>query len=66
MDGKRNIDVLRSKYRAGWDAHQALSHRNTLLVRTGRQPSDEQLIDEQRAAEAVGLARDELLAALSG
>ena len=65
MNDKRNVNALRRKYRNEWDAHQLLAHRNALFVRTGRQPSNEQLIDEQRAAEAVVRARDELMAAIS-
>ena len=65
MNDKRNVNALRRKYRNEWDAHQLLAHRNALFVRTGRQPSNEQLIDEQRAAEAVIRARDELMAAIS-
>jgi hypothetical protein len=65
MNEKRNINALRRKYRNEWDAHQLLAHRNALFVRTGRQPSNEQLIDEQRAAEAVQRACNELKAALA-
>jgi len=65
VNDKRNVNALRRKYRNEWDAHQLLAHRNALFVRTGRQPSNEQLIDEQRAAEAVVRARDELMAAIS-
>ena len=65
MNDKRNVNALRRKYRNEWDAHQLLAHRNALFVRTGRQPSNEQLIDEQRAAEAVIRARDELMAAIA-
>jgi hypothetical protein len=65
VNDKRNVNALRRKYRNEWDAHQLLAHRNALFVRTGRQPSNEQLIDEQRAAEAVIRARDELMAAIS-
>lgn len=56
----KQYEALRRKYRFEWDAHQVIAHRNALLVRTGRQPSNEQLIDEQRAAAAVALIRDEL------
>jgi hypothetical protein len=65
VSDKRNVNALRRKYRNEWDAHQLLAHRNALYVRTGRQPSNEQLIDEQRAAEAVVRARDELMAAIA-
>ena len=58
--------MLRAKYRSLWDAHQILADQNARLVHSGQQPSNEQLINEQRAAEAVQLARDELLATMSG
>ena len=62
MNDKQNLAALRRKYRDRWDSHQILAHRNAVLVRTGRQPSNEQLIEEQRAAAAVALLRDEVLA----
>jgi predicted metal-dependent hydrolase len=66
MSDARRIDMLRAKYRSLWDAHQILADRNARLANSGQQPSNEQLINEQRAAEAVQLARDELRAAISG
>ncbi len=65
MNDSRRVEKLRSQYRALWDAYQVIAHRNAELARTERQPSDEQLIAEQRAAEAVALVREELLAAIS-
>jgi hypothetical protein len=62
VNDKRSLAALQRKYRDRWDAHQLIAHRNTVLVRTGRQPSDEQLMEEQRAAAAVSLLRDEVLA----
>jgi hypothetical protein len=59
------VDRLKAKYRSLWDSYQVIAHRNVELVRTERQPSNEQLIAEQKAAESVALARDELLAAIS-
>ena len=58
--------MLRVKYRATWDAHQLIADHNARLVQAGKQPSNEQLINEQRAAEAVALARNDLVAAMSG
>jgi hypothetical protein len=63
-DDKR-FDMLRARYRARWDAHQVIADHNARLVKSGKHPSNEQLINEQRAAEAVQLAKDELLAALA-
>jgi hypothetical protein len=65
MNGTRRIDMLRSKYRSLWDTHQILADHNARQMQVGKQPSNEQLINEQRAAEAVQLARAELLAAIS-
>jgi hypothetical protein len=57
------LDALRRKYRNQWDAHQIIADHNARLVQAGKQPSNEQLINEQKAAEATALARNELLAA---
>ncbi len=65
MNDTRVFEMLRAKYRDLWDAHQLIADHNARLVKAGKQPSNEQLINEQRAAEAVGFARDELLAATS-
>jgi hypothetical protein len=62
---KRSLEKLRAQYRAKWDSHQLIADQNARLVQSGTQPSNERLIDEQRAAEAVQHARDELLAALA-
>jgi len=64
-DTKR-LETLRATYRNRWDAHQFIADHNARLVQSGQQPSNEQLINEQRAAEAAALARNELLAAMSG
>lgn len=58
-----SVEALRAKYRRLWDVHQVIADQNARLEQAGKQPSDEQLINEQRSAEAVRLARDELLAA---
>jgi hypothetical protein len=63
-DAKR-IEMLRAKYRNLWDTHQVIADHNARLAKSGNQPSNEQLINEQRAAEAVAFARDELLAAMA-
>jgi hypothetical protein len=57
--------LLRAKYRSQWDAHQIIADQNTRLVQVGKQPTEQQIMNERRAAEAVALARDELLAAIS-
>jgi hypothetical protein len=60
----RDAQKLRERYRSLWDAHQIIADHNARLVHAGKQPTNEQLINEQRAAEAVLLARNELLAAM--
>lgn len=65
MNDSRRVEMLRAKYRSEWDAHQIIADHNARLVQAGKQPSNEQLINEQRAAEAVQLARNELLATLA-
>lgn len=61
----RRIESLRAKYRSAWDAHQLIADHNARLVQSGTHPSNEQLINEQKAAEAVAFARSELLAAMA-
>ena len=63
MNDKR-LEPLRVKYRRVWDAHQLIADANARLVQAGKHPSNEQLINEQRAAEAVVLVRNELRAAI--
>jgi hypothetical protein len=65
MSESRPLDTLRAKYRSLWDAHQIIADQNSRLEQAGKQPTNEQLINEQRSAEAVRLARDELLAAIA-
>jgi hypothetical protein len=57
--------MLRAAYRGRWDAHQLIADHNSRLVQARKQPSNEQLINEQRAAEAVRIAREELRDAIS-
>ena len=65
MSNTGRFDVLRAKYRSLSDAHQLIASNNARLVQAGEQPTDEQLVHEQRVAEAVELVRQELLAAIS-
>lgn len=65
MNDSQLVQRLRAKYRSLWDAHQILADRNARLLYSDQQPSNEQLINEQRAADAVRFARDELLASMS-
>jgi hypothetical protein len=64
MNDTQRFATLRAKYRSLRDAHQIIADRNARLLQSGQRPTDEQLANEQRAAEAVLLARDELLAAM--
>jgi alpha-ketoglutarate-dependent taurine dioxygenase len=65
MSDTRRIDKLRATYRQRWDSHQLIADHNARLEQVGKQPSNEQLINEQTAAEALALARDELVAAMA-
>ena len=65
MTDARRFEKLRATYRSRWDAHQIIADHNARLVQAGKQPTNEQLINEQRAAEAVELARNDLLAAMT-
>ena len=60
-----DLKALRAKYRSRWDAHQIVADQNARMTQAGKQPSDEQLIREQISAEAVQLARRELMAAIA-
>jgi hypothetical protein len=59
-----DLEVLRRNYRDAWDAHQIIADHNARLVQAGKHPANEELKNEQRAAEAVSRARDELRAAV--
>jgi hypothetical protein len=63
MDTER-LEMLRAKYRRLWDEHQLIADHNARLVKAGKRVSKEQLIDEQRAAEAVRRTCSELLLAM--
>ena len=65
MTDASRLDELRATYRRMWDLHQFISDQNARLVKAGKRPSKEQLENEQQAAEAMRLARDELRAAMS-
>ena len=65
MKDSRRLETLRARYRSLWDAHQVIADHNARLVQSGTHPTNEQLINEQKAAEAVALARSELLAAIA-
>lgn len=65
MNETARLKKLRAEYRRCWDTHQIIADQNARLVQASKEPTNEQLINEQRAAEAVRFARDELLEALS-
>jgi hypothetical protein len=65
MSDSKRAGALRTNYRSLWDALQIIADHNARLVKAGKQPSNEQLINEQRATEALALARNELLAELA-
>lgn len=63
--GIRHCNELRAQYKAAWDAHQVIAHRNVMTRNSGGEPTEAQLASEREAAKAAEAARDELLAALS-
>ena len=65
MKDAKNVEMLRATYRSRWDAYQIIADHNARLVKSGKHPSNEQLINEQRASEAVALARNDVLAAIA-
>jgi hypothetical protein len=65
MTDTRRFGALRARYRVRWDAHQIIADNNARLLQAGKQPTNEQLANEQRAAESVRLARNELLGAIT-
>jgi hypothetical protein len=65
MTKTSSLATLRAKYRSLWDAYQIIADNNARLLQAGKQPSNEQLMNEQRAAEAVQLARKDVLAAMA-
>ena len=65
MNDGRELNALRAKYRSLWDAHQVIASKNARLTQAGKQPSNEQLIAEQRAADDLQLARTVLLAQMA-
>lgn len=65
MKDTNRLDALRANYRRHWDAHQVIADNNARLANAGKHPSNEQLMQEQRAAETLQLARDDLLAAMA-
>jgi hypothetical protein len=64
-DNPEPFNDLRSKYRTLWDAYQVIAHKNSQLLKSGKQPPDDQVSQEREAATAVEKARDALLAAIS-
>ena len=64
MDANR-FAALRARYRSHWDAHQVIADQNARLVAAGLQPSAEQMRNEKRAADALAVVRDELLAVIA-
>jgi hypothetical protein len=64
MSQTSHLARLRAKYRSFWDEHQLIADQNARQRHAGNPPSDDQLMREQRAADSVRRARDELLATL--
>jgi hypothetical protein len=47
MKHNQRFNMLRAKYRSLWDAHQIIADTSARLAKTGKHPSNEQLINEQ-------------------
>jgi len=61
MNDIERLNDLRARYRALWDACHFIAHENATLLKNGQRPSNEQLSNEQKAVEAIQVARSELL-----
>jgi hypothetical protein len=57
----KRVNVLRLRYKAAFDAYWAIAKRNAQLLKLGRQPSAEEVADEDRAAADLRAARNELI-----
>jgi hypothetical protein len=64
MSELRRFHALRLKYRSDRNIHLLTASVNKQLTQAGKQPTNAQLAAEQRAAEAVKLARAKLHAAI--
>ena len=64
MSELRRFHALRLKYRSERNAHLLTARVNKQLTQAGKQPTNAQLAAEQRAADAVKLARAKLHAAI--
>jgi len=65
MNDVRPFNDLRAQDRTRWHDYRAIAGQNAALPKDGQQPSNQQLIKEQKAIEAVQIARSELLAAIN-
>ncbi len=65
MSETGRFNVLRLRYRAHWDAYQAISQANAALALEGKRPPKEQVAAEQKASAELERAKDALLAAIS-
>ena len=55
----------RTEYRVLWDAYLLVAQENSRLRQEGKQPSPEQVAQEERAATAADQARNTLLDSIS-
>jgi hypothetical protein len=60
-----SFNITRLRYKAAFDAHQAVVKRHAELTNSGAILSEQQRSEEQRAADELRLARDEMNAAAS-
>jgi len=59
------FNILRLRYKAAFDAYQALANRNAQLLINGRTLSEQQRVEEERAAADLQSIRDQLMASTS-
>jgi hypothetical protein len=55
------VDLLTVRYKVAFDAYQDILEKNAELNRTGDHPSQQGVLEEERAFEKLDLARQALL-----
>lgn len=63
MENTSRFNILRLRYKSAFDAYRAIVNRHAEVLSAGHALSDEQRLDEQRAAAELDSLRDELRAA---
>jgi hypothetical protein len=60
-----SFNITRLRYKAAFDAYQAVAKRHAAITNTGAALSEQQRAEEQRAADELRIAREEMNAAAS-